>query len=422
MTTNKKETEQSEVACYDTKTFQGQLCKRLQAVAEAHAGIGDGQELVKKLTQEVYNAMLEAEMEEHLGYGWHDREGRGSGNSRNGKLTKKVIADIGDLEIETPRDRNGTFEPKIIEKRQTKLKHFSGNIISLYTRGLTTREIEDHLREIYGIEVSESFISRVTDEVKERINEWQTRALDPLYSIVYFDGIRFNVREDGRVKNKVVYVCYGVAIDGHPDVLGLWISENEGAGFWLSICNELKSRGVKDILIACVDGLSGLPEAIESVFSRVDVQLCVVHQIRAVCKYINWKDRKVFCQDMKAIYGAPTLEVAELALEQLDEKWGKKYPAAIKSWRQNWVRLTAFFKYPVELRVLIYTTNAIENLNSILRKNTRNRKVFPSDEALMKILYLNVYNITKKWTVKQNWGIIFHQLSLLYDQRISCFV
>ncbi|MCC6931914.1 MAG: IS256 family transposase [Deltaproteobacteria bacterium] len=271
MATNKKETEQSEVACYDTKTFQGQHCKRLQAVAEAHAGIRDGCELVKKLTQEVYNAILEAEMEEHLGYGWHDREGRGSGNSRNGKLTKKVIADIDELAIETPRDRNGTFEPTVIEKRQTKLKHFSGNIISLYTRGLTTREIENHLREIYEVEVSESFIPRVTDEVKEQISEWQMRALDPLYSIVYFDGIRFNVREDGRVKNKVLYVCYGIALDGRPDVFDLWISKNEGAGFWLSICNELKNRGVKNILIACVDGLSGPPEAIKSVFSKVDV-------------------------------------------------------------------------------------------------------------------------------------------------------
>lgn len=407
---------------YDVTTFQDELGKRLQAIVNTQGGVGDGHEFVKKLTQEVYNAMLEAEMKEHLGYDRHEAQGRGSGNSRNGKITKKVIADVGELDIETPRDRNGSFEPKIISKRQTKLSHFSGNIISLYARGLTTREIEEHLQEIYGIDVSESFISRITDEVKVRVTEWQNRPLESLYSVIYFDGIRFNVREDGRVKNKVVYICYGIAITGEPDVLGLWISENEGAGFWLSICNELKSRGVKDLLIACVDGLSGLPEAIESVFPKVDVQLCVVHQIRAVCKYINWKDRKAFCHDMKAIYGAPTLDAAELALEQLDQKWGKKYPAAIKSWRQNWVRLTAFFKYPPELRVLIYTTNSIENLNSVLRKNTRNRKVFPSDDALMKILYLNVFNITKKWTVKQNWGTIFNQLSLLYDIRIGMFI
>ena len=422
MTTKVKEAEEKAEGRYDVATFQDELGKRLQAIVQTQSGVGDGHDFVKKLTQEVYNAMLEAEMKEHLGYGWHEPEGRGSGNSRNGKLSKKVIADVGELAIETPRDRNGTFEPKIIGKRQTKLNHFSGKIISLYARGLTTREIEEHLQEIYGIDVSESFISRVTDEVKERVTEWQNRPLESLYSVIYFDGIRFNVREDGRVKNKVVYVCYGLSVSGQPDVLGLWISENEGAGFWLGICNELKSRGVRDILIACVDGLSGLPEAIESVFPQVDVQLCVVHQIRAVCKYINWKDRKDFCQDMKAIYGAPTLEAADLALEQLDEKWGKKYPAAIKSWRQNWVRLTAFFKYPIELRVLIYTTNAIENLNSVLRKNTRNRKVFPSDDALMKILYLNIFNITTKWTVKQNWGIIFNQLSMLYDQRIGNIV
>lgn len=405
----------------DKKLFQEELGNRLQALVKT-GEVGNGHDFVRKLTQEVYNALLEAEMRQHVGYAKHDTEGRGSGNSRNGKIAKRVISDIGELDIETPRDRNGTFDPKIIGKRQTKLDHFSSNVISLYTRGLTTREIEEHLREIYGVNISESFISRITDEIKEEVIEWQNRTLESLYSVVYFDGVRFNVREDGRIKNKVVYVCYAINIDGKPDIAGLWISENEGAGFWLSICNELKSRGVKDILIACVDGLNGLPEAIESVFPQVDVQLCVVHQIRAACKYVNYKDRKAFCQDMKNIYGAPTIEAAELALNQLEEKWGKKYPAAIRSWRQNWVRLTAFFKYPPELRVLIYTTNAIENLNSLLKKNTRNRKVFPSDEALMKLLYLNVVNITKKWTFKKNWGIVFNQLSLLFEERIGQLV
>jgi transposase-like protein len=377
------------------------------------------EEMFSRMTKDVYQRLLETEMDEHLGYPKHAHEGDNTGNSRNGKTKKKVRGEHGEIEISTPRDRNGDFDPKIIGKRQTTLNKFSDIIISLYARGMTTREIGEHIKELYQVEVSAEFISRATEVVREEIVAWQSRPLEPLYPVVYMDGIRFNVRHENRIKKKVIYIALGVDIAGKQDVLGLWCAENEGAQFWLSVCQDLNARGVNDILIACVDGLQGLPEAIESVFPLVDVQLCIVHQIRNSTKFISYKDRKAFCTDLKTVYGATTVDAAELALNLLEEKWTSKYPGSVKSWRTNWGRLTAFFKYPMELRTIIYTTNSIESLNSVLRKNTSSRKVFPSDDAVMKILYLNIMNFTKKWKLRQNWGIVMNQLSILFHDRLN---
>lgn len=378
----------------------------------------DGEAAIRELTKIAYEAMLQGEMEAHLGYGKHDPDGRNSGNNRNGVTTKTIKGDFGQMDLATPRDRNGTFDPKVIKKRQTTMPSFADKIISLYTRGMTTTEIEEHLKEMYGVDASPAFISRVTDRVMEDVVAWQNRTLERLYTVIYMDGIRFPVRDNGRVQNKVVYVCLGVPIHGKQEVLGLWASESEGAAFWMSVCNDLKARGVDDILIACVDGLKGLPQAIEAVFPHVDVQLCVVHQIRNSMKFVREKDRKAFCKDLKNVYGAATIEAAELALKQVEEKW-PQYPASLQSWKVNWQRLTAFFKYPVELRKIVYTTNSIESLHSQLRKNTRNRRVFPNDEALIKLLYLNIRNLTKKWKFRQNWDIVVNQLAIAFQDRIQ---
>lgn len=396
------------------------LREQLKEHVRKHGGTAavGGNEFVRQLTKSALEALLQVEMEEHLGYDKHAPEGRNSGNSRNGHSSKQVKTDYGRLEIKTPRDRNGSFEPQIVKKRQKEVQGFSDKIISLYARGMTTREIEEHLKEWYEIDISPAFISRVTEKVQEEAIQWQSRTLEKLYTVVYMDGIRYNVRDEGRIKKKVVYIALGVPISGKQEVLGLWIAENEGAHFWMNVCNELKNRGVEDILIACVDGLTGFPEAIEAVFPQADVQLCIVHQIRNSTKFIAEKDRKAFCKDLKTIYAATTIDAAEQALNEVDEKWGGKYPASLQSWKKNWDRLTAFFKYPVELRKIVYTTNSIESLHSQLRKNTKNRKLFPNDEALLKLLYLNIRNITKKWKFRQYWDIVVNQLAILYPERI----
>ena len=289
----------------------------------------------------------------------------------------------------------------------------------LSSRGLTTREIAEHLQEIYDIEVSPMFITRATDSIKAEIDAWRSRSLEKVYAIVYFDGIRFNIRESATVKNSVVYVALGVDLTGKQDVLGLWHAETESASFWANVCIDLNSRGVSDILISCVDGLTGLPEAINAVFPKTDIQLCVVHQIRNSCKFVSYKDRKNFCVDLKSIYCAQSVLEAEMSLKTLQDNWNKKYPASVKSWVNNFDKVTTFFKYPVELRKIIHTTNSIEALNSVLRKNTKNRKVFTSFDSLNKILVLNIQRITNKWTTKQNWGIIYNQLALLFGDRIK---
>jgi len=398
------------------ENFKKQLMERVRSRGGTAAV--DSKKFFQGLVQQTLEAFLELEMEEHLGYARNESSGRGDGNARNGHSGKTVRGDFGEVRIETPRDRNASFEPKIVPKRQTSVGNFTDLIISLYARGMTTREIEEHIREIYGTEISPQFVSRATDQVQQQITDWQSRPLDRVYPIIFVDGLRVAVRTDKGVLNKCVYTVLGVAVSGRQEVLGLWIEETEGARFWLKVLNDLKARGVRDILILCGDGLTGLPEAAVSVYPAVDVQLCVVHHIRNCTRFVSYKDRRPFCNSMRPIYTAPTLEAAELALDSFQASWGEKYPMAAVSWRKNWHRLTAFFKYPVELRRIVYTTNAIESLHSQMRKNIASRKVFPNDESVIKILFLNIRNFSNRWSRRQGWDIVMSQLAVMFEDRI----
>lgn len=376
----------------------------------------DSKSIVQGLMKQTLEAFLELEMEEHLGYPPHAAEGRGSGNSRNGTTGKTVRGDFGEVAIETPRDRNGEFEPKIVAKRQTSVGNFTEIVISLYARGMSTREIEDHVRQIYGIEVSPQFVSRATEQLQQQITDWQGRPLERMYPVVFVDGLRVAVRTDKGVLKKCVYTVLGLGVSGRQEVLGLWVEETEGARFWLKVFNDIKARGVQDILVVCGDGLTGLPDA---AFPVADVQLCVVHQIRNATKFVSYKDRKAFCADMRPIYTAPTIEAAELALERFAQAWGARYPMSVESWRRHWDGLTAFFKYPVEFRRLIYTTNAIESLHSQMRKNIASRKMFPNDDAVIKILFLNIRNFSIRWSRRQGWDIVMNQLAVMFADRLK---
>jgi putative transposase len=419
METVKKDMNTEEPSVFDAKAFESALKAQVKAAGGTKEFLKGG-DFIQNLIKSAFQSLLNVEMDEHLGYERHVRsEGT---NARNGKKSKTIRGDFGEVEIETPRDRDGSFDPQIIKKRQTSVGNFSDKIVSLYARGMSTREIEEHLREMYGIEVSAQFISRATDRMQAEVIEWQNRPLDPVYPVVYVDGLHVSVRSGnnaGSVVKKCVYVVLGVSCSGRQEVLGLWIEESEGARFWLKVFNDLKARAVQDIFILCGDGLKGLPDAVESVFPKTDVQLCVVHQIRNATRFVSYKDRKEFCADMRPIYTAPTLDGAELALLEFEEKWGRRYPMSIASWKNNWVRLTTFFKYPVELRKIVYTTNTIESLNAQMRKNTSNRKVFPNDDAVIKILFLNVRNFTNRWTKRQGWDMVMNQLSVIFGERLS---
>jgi putative transposase len=397
------------------------LKKLLIAQIRAQGGTGavDSKSIVNGLIKQTLEAFLELEMEEHLGYPQYAPEGRGSGNSRNGSTAKTVRGDFGEVEIETPRDRNGDFDPKIVAKRQTSVGNFTETVISLYARGMSTREIEDHVKQIYGVEISPQFVSRATEQLHQQITDWQNRPLERIYPVVFVDGLRVAVRTEKGVLNKCVYTVLGVGVSGRQEVLGMWIEETEGARFWLKVFNDVKARGVQDILVLCGDGLTGLPEAVRSVFPMADVQLCVVHQIRNATKFVSYKDRKAFCAAMRPIYTAPTLEAAELALERFAQTWGARYPVSIDSWRRHWDGLTAFFKYPVEFRRLIYTTNAIESLHSQMRKNIATRKMFPNDDAVIKILFLNIRNFSNRWSRRQGWDIVMNQLTAMFGDRLK---
>jgi putative transposase len=401
----------------DTKKFKKLLMDQVRAGGGTQAM--DTKQLFQTLVKDTLEAFLELEMEEHLGYPKHDPEGRGSGNSRNGATSKTVRGDFGQVEIESPRDRNSSFEPKIVAKRQTSVGNFSEAVISLYTRGMTTREIEQHVMDIYGVEISPQFVSRVTEELQQQIVEWQSRPLERVYPIIFVDGLRVPIRSDKGVLKKCVYTVLGVGISGRQEVLGLWIEETEGARFWLKVFNDLKARGVHDALIVCGDGLTGLRNAVESVFPQADVQLCVVHHIRNVTKFVSWKDRKPLCSAMRPIYTAPTIEAAELALDRFAQSWEVRYPMSVAAWRNHWNDLTTFFRYPVELQRMIYTTNAIESLHSQMRKNISNRKVFPTDESVIKILFLNIRNFTNRWTKRQGWDIVMNQLMMIFGDRLK---
>jgi len=391
-------------------------------IAQVRAGGGtqavDSKAMLQNLVKQTLEAFLELEMEEHLGYPKYAADGRGTGNSRNGSTPKTVRGDFGEIEIETPRDRKGEFDPKVVGKRQTSIGNFTETIISLYARGMSTREIEEHVKQIYGIEISPQFVSRATEQLQQQITDWQSRPLERIYPVVFVDGLRVAIRSDKGVLKKCVYTVLGVGVAGRQEVLGLWIEETEGARFWLKVFNDLKARGVQDILVLCGDGLTGLPEAVRAVFSQADVQLCVVHQIRNATKFVSYKDRKPFCAAMRPLYTAPTIEAAELALERFEQAWGGRYPMSVASWRTHWDGLTAFFKYPVEFRRLIYTTNAIESLHSQMRKNIASRKVFPHDDAVLKILFLNIRNFSNRWSRRQGWDIVMNQLSVIFGSRL----
>jgi putative transposase len=375
--------------------------------------------LLKQLTKALVERALGAELTHHLGYTKHDPAGRGSGNARNGTSAKTLKTEHGPLPIEVPRDRNGTFEPLLVPKGETRFKGFDEKIVSMYARGMTTREIEAHLLEIYGVEVSPTLISQITDSVSEEIQAWQARPLDALYPIVYLDALVAKVRDHGRVVNKAVYLALGVRLDGTKDLLGLWISENEGAKFWLSVVTELKNRGVQDIFIACVDGLKGFPEAIEAVFPKTQVQLCIVHLVRHSLNYVSWKQRQDMAADLKTIYGAATAEDARQCLGAFAAKWDATHPSVSGIWQRNWERIIPFFGYPADIRKVIYTTNAIESVNMSLRKVTKNRGSFPSDEALTKLFYLALHNIAKKWTLPiRDWKAALNQFTILFEGRM----
>ena len=381
---------------------------------------GDIQELLKTLFSGTIEQILEAELEEHLGYEKNSIQGNNSGNSRNGYGKKTIHSEYGDSEISVPRDRGGTFEPQIIGKRQTRTDEIEEKVVAMYSKGMTTRDIEDSIREIYGAEVSASLISRITDKILPEVNEWQNRPLSDIYPVIYFDGIVFKSRKDSKIINKCVYTVLGIDMEGRKDILGIWISENESASFWLSVCNDLKNRGVKDIFVACHDNLKGLSEAVNSVFKQCSQQLCIVHQIRSSTKFVPWKDRKIICADLKKIYGAINLEDAEYAKEEFREKWDKKYPSILKSWDANWAELITFFQFSAEIRKLIYTTNAVEGFHRMLRKYTKTKTIFPTDDSVKKVVYLSVKEISKKWTQQiRDWGLIYGQLVLHFEDRLA---
>ena len=374
---------------------------------------------IKKLLKQSLEAMLDSELSEHLGYEKHSSSGNNSGNNRNGRSKKTLRNDNGEIEITVPRDRNGEFDPVIVQKYERTIGPIEDKIISMYAKGMTTRDIQSHVEELYGLEVSAVLISNITDKIVEKANQWQNRILEPVYPVVFFDAIFYKVKEDAKVQSKAAYTCLAIDLEGNKDLLGLWVVKTEGANFWHSIMTELKNRGVEDILIACVDGLKGFPDAITSVFPKTEVQQCIIHLIRNTLKFIASKDSRSFMKDLKNVYKAPTEESALQQLDILEQNWGKKYPAAIKSWRNNWTNISTFFKYTEEIRKIIYTTNIVESLHRQFRKVTKNRAIFPNDDALKKMLYLAYKDLSKKWNSARDWGYCLSQLAIIFEDRID---
>ena len=370
------------------------------------------------LRKRAIEEMLEGELDAHLGYEKHQTsENR---NSRNGHSTKRIKSENGQTEIKVPRDRDSSFQPMLIKKRESFIDGIENIIISMYAKGMSTNDIEEHIREIYDYDVSTATISRITDRITNDIIEWQNRSLEPVYLIVWMDGIVFKVRENSKVINKTMYIAVGLRTDGRKEVLGLWLGKNESSAFWMTVLTDIKARGVQDILITATDNLNGFTDTIRTVFPESTKQICVVHQIRNASKYVVWKDKKEFAKDMREIYTASTKKNAEIALDELEKKWNSKYSYAIKSWRTNWDELTAFFDFPLEIRKIIYTTNLIENLNGKIRKYTKNKLSFPTDEAVLKSTFLALNEATKKWTMPiRDWGMIHNQFLLIFEDRIS---
>ena len=401
-----------------------------QALREMMAGylkdnpIRDGNDVnavVREMMSVILEGALDGELDEELGYSKYDYRNKDTDNSRNGYSRKTMHTSYGDMELDIPRDRNGEYEPRVVKKYQNTLtQDMEEKIISMYAKGMTTGDIESHFRELYGIDVSDSTISRITDKVLPIVKEWQERPLEEVYAVVYLDAIHFHVRSDGRIVKKAVYIALGIDMDGRRDVLGMYVGENESAKFWLSILNGLKNRGVRDILIACIDGLTGFPQAISAVFPETEIQHCIIHQIRNSTKFVSYKDLKALMADLKRVYTASTEEIALLELEAFAEKWDSKYPTISKSWNENWATLSTYFKYPEEIRKIIYTTNTVEGFNRQLRKVTKNKSVFPTDDSLLKMLYLAAMDITRKWTGhRQDWGKIRAQLMIYFEDRLE---
>lgn len=375
--------------------------------------------LLKQLTKAVLERAMGAELTHHLGYEKGELSGRGSGNSRNGQSRKKVQGDFGAIEVATPRDRNGSFERKILPKHERRFTGFDQKILSMYARGMSTRDIQGHLEEIYAVEVSPSLISEVTEAVMEEVRAWQSRPLDPVYPIVYLDALIVKMRQEGRVENRAVFVALGVNLEGNKEVLGLWTSATEGAKLWLQILTELRNRGVQDILIACVDGLKGFPDAIQAVYPKTQVQLCIVHLVRNSLNFVNWKERKALALDLKQIYHAATAEQAEQRLSEFEARWDAKYSSIARIWRRHWAGVAGLFSFPEEIRKAIYTTNVVESLNMTLRKVIKTRASFPNEESALKLIYLALRNVSQRWRSAPNWRTSLNHFMLLWGDRIE---
>ncbi len=380
----------------------------------------DVQEMLKDLLGDTLQGMLEGEMEDELGYSRYDYANKDTDNSRNGYSKKNVVSSMGEIGLDIPRDRKGEFEPQVVKKNQTDISNIEDQVLSMYAKGMTTRDISDHLKTVYGVDASAEMISKMTDRILPIAKEWQNRPLDRKYAIVFMDAIHYNVRQDNAIVKKAVYISIGVKLNGSKEVLGMWVGGNESAKYWLGVLNEIKNRGVEDIMIVSVDGLTGFGDAIHAVFPQTEIQRCIVHQIRYSTKFISYKDIKPFMVELKRVYQATTEEIAMQELDKLEEKWSSRYPNSIASWRNNWSQLATYFKYPPELRKIIYTTNSIENFNRQLRKVTKSKTIFPTDDALFKMLYLSMMDITKKWNGRPwDWGKILEQLCIYFEGRIT---
>ena len=380
----------------------------------------DIQNLFKETIAEFMENGLDAELDDELGYTKYDYKNKSTDNSRNGHSSKTLRTSFGDVEVSVPRDRKGEFNPLLLKKNQTSISQdIEEKILSMYAKGMTTSDIEEHIRDIYGIEVSDTTVSRITDKILPVVREWQQRPLEAIYAVVFMDAIHYNVRSEGRIIKKAVYIAIGINLDGRKDVLGMWVGENESAKFWATVLNGLKNRGVEDIFIACTDNLTGFSSAIEAVFPKTEIQNCIIHQLRNSSKYVSYKDLKALMADLKAVYAAVDEETALNALDVFAEHWDKKYPKISQSWRDNWANLSTYFKFPQEVRRLIYTTNAIEGFNRQLRKVTKSKSVFPTDDSLLKMLYLAMMDITKKWTGRiRDWSKIYAQLTIFCEERL----
>jgi putative transposase len=380
----------------------------------------DVQEMLKDLLGDTLQGMLEAELDTELGYSKYDYSAKETDNSRNVYSKKNVVSSMGEISLDIPRDRKGDFEPQIVKKNQTDISNIEDQVLSMYAKGMSTRDISTHLHSVYGVEASAEMISKMTDRILSLAKEWQNRPLDRKYAVVFMDAIHYYVRQDNATVKKAVYIAIGIRLNGSKEVLGMWVGGNESAKYWLSVLTEIKNRGVEDILIVSVDGLTGFGDAIHAVYPQTEIQRCIIHQIRYSTKFISYKDIKPFMADLKEVYQASTEEIALQKLDSLEEKWGNKYPSSIASWRNNWLQISTYFKYPPEIRRIIYTTNSIENFNRQLRKVTKSKTIFPTDDALFKMLYLAMMYITKKWEGKPwNWGQILEQLCIYFEERIT---